>query len=586
MKPLDPRLLRTAAAARTYVLVAAALSVLAAVCIIVQAFAIARALGPVALGEADLAGIAAPLAVLAGAVAGRTLITWARERIGAGAAVDVVAQLRTRLLSHATSLGHRWRVRHGDEVTLLATRGLEDVGPYVTGYLPQLLMTAILTPLGLAVMLWLDLTSGLIVAVTLPLVPLFMWLIGRTTASYSQRRLEALSAQGAQLLDLLAGLTTLRALGRELGPGTRVARLGAAYRSTTMQTLRVAFLSGAVLELLASLSVALVAVEVGMRLVHGNLDLVTGLTVLVLAPEIYAPLRQVGTQFHASTNGLAAVARTFAVLDTPLPARGSAPVPAWEAIELDHLSVIADERGYHAPHELFGTVLPGRLTALAGPSGAGKTTAAMALLALQVPDGGGVRLRAGHGVVDLAEVDPAAWWEQAAWVPQRIHTAGGTVREHVDPTGRLPQERLEDAARLTGLADALGELPQGWDTPLASAVGALSSGLSVGQTHRLELTRAVVRGARLVVLDEPTAHLAPSDEAGVVHAMQALARAGAAVVVVAHRPATLAAADTVIQVTAEAADAADAADAVTAAGAGQARTTSASNPSTTSGATS
>lgn len=550
MKPLDPRLLRTAAAARTYVLAAAVLSALATVCIIVQAFAIGHSLAPIALGESDLAGVATPLVIFAAAIAARTALTWARERLGTASATAVVNQLRTRLLDHTTRLPFRWRSTHGEEVTTLATRGLDDLVPYITGYLPQLLMTAILTPVGLAVMLWLDLTSGIIVAITLPLIPVFMWLVGLTTRDYSAKRLDALAAQGAQLLDLLAGLTTLRALGREWGPGTRVRRLGEAYRRTTMQTLRVAFLSGAVLELLASLSVALVAVEVGMRLVYGRIDLVTGLTVLVLAPEIYQPLRQVGMQFHASTNGITAVQRTFGVLDVPLPAAGSAPVPAWNHLRIAGLSIAAADRGYLAPHDLSGRIERGKVTALAGPSGSGKTTTAMALLLLQPADHGVIEVEgkaAGDGAA-LASIDPQAWWDQAAWVPQRILTAGGTLREHVDPDGRLTPERLARAAALTGLDQAIADLPRGWDTPLAETAGGLTSGLSVGQTHRLELTRALVRDAQLVVLDEPTAHLAPQDEDLIIAAMRAVAEAGAAVVVIAHRPATLAAADVVLEV--------------------------------------
>ena len=571
MKPLDPRLLRTAAAARTYVLAAAALSAGATLCIIATAFAIGHALGPAASGmlaslsAADaLAEVRGPLLLLACVVTARALLTFARERLGASSAVAVVGQLRRRLLDHAARLPHRWRASHGDEVAVLATRGLDDVVPYVNGYLPQLLMTAILTPVALAVMLWLDLISGLIVAVTLPLVPLFMWLVGVTTQQYSAKRLEALARQGAQLLDLLAGLTTLRGLGREIGPGTRVRKLADGYRTTTMQTLRVAFLSGAVLELLASLSVALVAVEIGMRLVYGRIDLVTALVVLVLAPEIYQPLRQVGAQFHASTNGLTAVQQVFRVLDTPVPATGTTPVPAWSAIRIRGARVAASERGYLAPEDLSALVRPGQVTALAGPSGAGKTTTAMALLLLQPLDAGSIELVTGvdggartgqdgnddepAGSVPLTDLDPSAWWAQCAWVPQRIVTSGGTVRTHVSAGQEVAQADLEAAARATGLDAVVAALPAGGDTPLAQSAGGLSSGLSVGQTHRLELTRALVRGARLVVLDEPTAHLAPSDEAQIVAAMRALAERGAAVVVIAHRPATIAAADQVVRV--------------------------------------
>ncbi len=548
MKPLDPRLLRHARSARTFVVLAALLSVGATLAVIVAAFAIAHALAPVVEGRADLAGVLPAVGLLVGAVLVRTGLTWLRERLGQGAAVATVGELRTALLRHATAMPHRWRVRRGDDVTVLATRGLDDLVPYVTGYLPQLLLTAILTPIALAVVLWLDPISGVIIAVTLPLIPLFMWLVGVTTRNYADERLAALTRQGSQLLDLLAGLTTLRALGREIGPGRRVRELGDGYRRTTMQTLRVAFLSGAVLELLASLAVALVAVEIGMRLVYGHIDLTTGLTVLILAPEIYLPLRAVGAQFHASTNGLAAAQRTFEVLEEPLPAAGTRPVPAWTRLRLEGVGVRAGDRGYLAPGDLSAVVEPGRVTALAGASGAGKTTAAMALLRLQPLDDGAIRLEHAGGSTDLADVvadGPDGWWSQTSWVPQRAATFGGTIASHV----AAPDDAARDAAAsATGLLEVVASLPAGWDTPLARGEGGLSSGLSVGQTQRLELTRALAGGARLVVLDEPTAHLAASDEAAVVSAVRAVARAGAAVVVIAHRPAMLEAADHVVTV--------------------------------------
>ncbi|TGO04307.1 thiol reductant ABC exporter subunit CydD [Serinibacter arcticus] len=548
MKPLDPRLLRHARSARTFVVLAALLSVGATLAVIVSAFAIAHALAPVVEGRAELVDVLPAVGVLLGAVLARTGLVWLRERLGQSAAVATVGELRGALLRHATRMPHRWRVRRGDDVTVLATRGLDDLVPYLTGYLPQLLLTAILTPIALVVVLRLDLISGVIIAVTLPLVPLFMWLVGVTTRTYADERLAALTRQGSQLLDLLAGLTTLRALGREIGPGRRVRQLGDAYRRTTMQTLRVAFLSGAVLELLASLAVALVAVEIGMRLVYGHIDLTTGLTVLILAPEIYLPLRAVGAQFHASTNGLAAAQRTFEVLQEPLPAAGTRPVPAWTRLHLTGVGVRAGDRGYLAPGNLHAVVEPGCVTALAGASGAGKTTAAMTLLRLQPLDDGAIRLEHDDGSTDLADVatdGPDGWWAQTSWVPQRVATVGGTIASHVGAT----DDAIRDAAAAaTGLLDVVASLPRGWDTPLASGEGGLSSGLSVGQTQRLELTRALVSGSRLVVLDEPTAHLAARDEAAVVDAVRAVARAGAAVVVIAHRPTMLAAADRVVTV--------------------------------------
>lgn len=548
MKPLDPRLLRQTRAARRYVIVTAVLSVLSTLCVIVQAFAIAHAVAPVAQGEAGLTDVSGAILVLAAAVLTRTGITALRDRIGAASAVATVGDLRTRLLRHTAAMPHRWRLEHTEEVSVLASRGLDDLVPYITGFLPQLLLTAILTPIALVVVLSQDLISGLIIAATIPLIPLFMWLIGVTTRQFSEKRLAALERQGAQLLDLLAGLTTLRALGREIGPGVRVRKLGEEYKRTTMSTLRVAFLSGAVLELLASLAVALVAVEIGMRLVYGNIDLTTGLTVLILAPEIYLPLRAVGQQFHASTDGVTAAARTFDLLETEAPADGTQDVPAWDAIELTGVGVLAGSRGYLAPADLTLRIEPGRIHALAGPSGSGKTTTAMALLRQQGVDRGHITLVHDGAATDLADVTAERWWRQASWVPQRVLTQGGTVAEHLDPSGLRSEAMRDQAAARTGLWQVVEDLPQGWDTPLAAGEGGLSSGLSVGQTQRLELTRALLRGSRLVVLDEPTAHLSAADEAEILTGLRAVADAGAAVVVIAHRENTLAFADEVTRV--------------------------------------
>ncbi|ACQ79871.1 ABC transporter, CydDC cysteine exporter (CydDC-E) family, permease/ATP-binding protein CydD [Beutenbergia cavernae DSM 12333] len=548
MKPLDPRLLREARSVRGWVLASAAFAIGVTACVVVSAFAIAQALAPVVSGTATLADVRTPLVVLAVAVVARAVLAWAAERTAHASAAQVIGELRGRLLDHATRLPHRWRTEHGAGVVVLATRGLDDLEPYLVRYLPQLLLAATLTPATLAVVLTQDLLSGLLLAFTLPLVPLFMWLVGVTTATFARGRLAVLERQGAQLLDLLAGLTTLRALGREVGPGTRVRRLGEAYRRTTMSTLRVAFLSGGVLELLATLGVALVAVGIGLRLVEGDLTLVTGLTVLVLAPEVYLPLRMVGTHFHASADGVAAAERTFAVLDEPLPASGTLPVPDWSRIEVRGLGVRAGERGYWAPRSVDAVIRPGEILALAGPSGSGKTTTAMAMLGLQPADAGGVRLvddstPTGEAGTPLEDVDPAAWWAQVAWVPQRPSFGPGSVAERAGGTS----DHVVQAAAATGL-DRVVARRGGWTTALGQGGTGLTVGVSVGESQRLALTAALARGARLVVVDEPTAHLDPLAEAEVLAALRGAADAGAAVVVIAHRPTTLAAADHVVRV--------------------------------------
>jgi len=310
VKPLDPRLLRHARAARRWIALSVVLGALTAGLVIAQALLLARVLAPAVAGTATVRDVRTPLVALAAVMLARVAVTWLNERWAHRAAGAVIAELRARVVDHATALGPRWLAGGaGAPLTTLVTRGLDALEPYFVRYLPQLVLAATVTPAVLAVVLGLDWIAAVTIAVTLPLVPIFMVLVGRLTQDASRRRLATMERLGAQMLDLVAGLPTLRALGRERGPIARVRELGESHRVATMTTLRIAFLSGMVLELITTLSVALVAVGIGLRLVSGDLDLQTGLAVLVLAPEVYLPLRQVGAHFHASTDGIAAAAR-------------------------------------------------------------------------------------------------------------------------------------------------------------------------------------------------------------------------------------------------------------------------------------
>ncbi|SDD66052.1 ATP-binding cassette, subfamily C, CydD [Sanguibacter gelidistatuariae] len=545
MKPLDPKLLRYAAPARGYVLLTTAFGIITAALVIAQALLIAAALAPVISDGATLRDVAGRLGWLAAVVAARAVVNGLQERFAHRAATRVVADLREKVVLRAAELGPRWLSSgRGTDVVTLATRGLDDLEPYLVRYLPQLLLAVTVTPAALVVVLGLDWISALIITVTIPLVPLFMILVGQLTQSYSQHRLLVMARLGAQVLDLLAGLATLRAFGREKGPVARVRELGEAYTRSTMSTLRVAFLSGMVLELLTTLSVALVAVGIGLRLVHGDIGLETGLAVLVLAPEVYLPIRQIGVQFHASTDGITAAQRAFDVLDEALPMSGTIPAPdlARTPITFDGLSVVAPGRLAVAPSNLSATIHPGRVVALVGPSGSGKSTAVLALLGLLTPDEG--RVRAGD--LDLATIDRSTWWSQIAWLPQRSALPPGTVREALaaDPLAPPSEEVLARAMRLTGLDDVVAHLPRGLDT----ALGQGGLGLSVGQRQRVALTAALLGDQPLVVLDEPTAHLDALAEDQVLATINELRVAGRTVLVVAHRPALVALADDVIEV--------------------------------------
>ncbi|GAA4734806.1 thiol reductant ABC exporter subunit CydD [Isoptericola chiayiensis] len=553
MRPLDPRLLRQARAARSYVLLTTVLGVASAALVVVQAFAIANTLGPAIVatspggdGALDRAEIVRWLAVLAGAAVGRAAVAWAQERYGRRAATRVVADLREQVVEHAVTLGPRPPAGAApSDVATLATRGLDDLEPYLVRFLPQLLLTALVTPATVLVVLGLDWVSALIAVCTIPLVPFFMWLIGTMTAGTSERRLATVERLGSQVLDLIAGLPTLRAFGREIGPAARVRALGESSRRATLGTLRVAFLSGAVLELLTTLCVAIIAVGVGLRLVHGGIELVPAIAVLVLAPEIFLPLRRVGSEFHASTDGVAATQRAFAVLDLPAVAAGGEDAPTaarpGPTLVLENVTVRAPGRDVEAPAGLsarirLGTGVPGggRVVALRGPSGSGKSTLVLVLLGLLRPDAG--------------TVSSTLPWEQVAWVPQRPAIGPGTVHDVVTDGREVAPETLAAAAATTGLDAVLADLPDGWE----SRVGLGGVGMSVGQRQRVALARTLVAGADrpVVVLDEPTAHLDARGEQVVLETVRTWRDAGRTVVVVAHRASLLAVADQVVDVVA------------------------------------
>lgn len=541
--------MRYARAARRYILTTTVTGILTAALIVAQAWLIAHAISPVVDGTASFQDVTGLLWALLAVFLARGTVMLIQELLAHRAATETIVQLRKQIMDKSLRLGPRWQSEHGADTVTLATRGLDDLEPYFTRYLPQLLLASTVTPATVVVMLTQDLVSSLIVIFTIPLIPIFMILIGRLTARYSAERLESMERLGGQVLDLLAGLPTLKALGRENGPGRRVRALGEAYTATTMSTLRVAFISGAALEFITTLSVALVAVEIGLfRLLPGNLSLTTGLLVIMIAPEVYQPLRQVGFHFHASANGVAAAEAAFQILEAEEAPAGTLPAPDLRETEIviEQLGVRA--RGNWAPHNLNATITPGSLVALAGLSGAGKTTTSQVLLKLLPADQGQIRLRSGSHDLLLADVAADSWWEQVTWVPQRPVFLPGTVRSNllgddVDATSPIPAE-LTAAAQKTGFDEVLATLPNGWDTQLGQG----GVGLSVGQRQRLALTRALVEQRQLVVLDEPTAHLDAASEQHVLDAVQALREQGRTVVVIAHRHSLIDLADTVIQV--------------------------------------
>lgn len=540
--PVDPRLWKYSRSARGYLIVTVALSTVVTLCIIVSALTIGTVLAGVITEPTarSLSAWTTELAVLAGAVAVRVLATGAQSRYAHRSASRVVAELEVEVLTAATRFEPRELDREREELVVVVTRAIGGLRAYLTGYLPALVSAVIVTPLVLIVIVTQDVTSAVVIAVTLPLIPIFMILIGLLTKGRAAATLSTMTRLSAQLLDLLAGLPTLRALRREHGPAVRIRALGDAHRRTTMRALKIAFLSSMVLELLATLCVALVAVGIGLRLVFGEMTLEAGIIALILAPEVYFPLRAVGTQFHAAEDGVEAAERAFRVLDrrTTQPTGRRTVDAATANIELAGLTVAS--RDGDAPAQLSALCRPGTITVLTGPNGSGKSTALHAVLGITTPTSGAVLV----GGVPVVDLDLDRWWAQVAWLPQRPILLPGTLHENVTLHGVPDAAALDAACRASGFDAVLREHPNGWNT----RVGQGGVGLSLGELQRLALTRTFVSAAPVMVLDEPTAHLDAASERTVLQALRDAADRGVTVVMVGHRRSVLHAADRVVEV--------------------------------------
>ena len=530
MRVLEPRLIRRARPVRLLLGLDVALGLGTTFLVLLQATLIARIVSQAFNGSA-LGAVWAELVLLALAFAGRGVLAWGFEVAGRRAASTVLSDFRIdlverRLRRQPSALDGA----EGAEIAAGAVQGVDSLEAYFGRYLPQVVLACLVPVAVLGWVAWIDLDSALIMLLTLPLVPVFMWLIGRYSEERTRDRWQSLRSLSGHFLDVVRGLPTLRAFNRSRVQSVEIAQQSDRYRQATMGTLRVTFLSGFVLDLAATISVALVAVTVGVRLVGGGIGLQAGLTVLVLAPELYLPLRQLGSQFHASADGVAVAEWIVAQLEAPGDigpgGDGIPPSPAEAVVRFESVSFTYPSRSVPVLDRLELELVPGETVALVGKSGVGKSTVAALLLRLAEPTSGRVTV----GGVDLANCRTGVWRRLIAWVPQRPTIFSGTVADNIllgDYSAS--QERVRDAAILAGADRFISALPSGYET----VVGDGGRPLSAGERRRIAVARAFLRNAPLVVLDEPTADLDRTSAEVVAEGVERL-RHGRTVLLITH----------------------------------------------------
>jgi ATP-binding cassette subfamily C protein CydD len=511
--------------------------------LVAQSALLARIVNGVLMHHQGLSKAWPALFAMLGVFAVRAVLGVASEHFAFSASTRATAQLRATLRAKLAALGpHYISTRQGGALASLLTDGPERLAPYYRAYLPQAALSVFLPVAFLAFAFPADWVSGLIMLITAPLIPLFMVLVGKGAAALNQKQWRRLARLSAHLFDVIEGLPTLKLFRISRLQARIVAQMSEDYRQSVMAVLRVAFLSALVLEFFATLSIAMIAVYIGFRLYYGEMDFAPGFFVLLLAPEFYRPLREMGTQYHARLEALAAAEQIVNLLETPEPA-GLAVTHPLPGAPVREIRLEGVEFWYDPARPVLRdislTLRRGERVALTGPSGGGKSSLAKLLLGLDAPQNGRILLDG----MDLATIRREDWFARLAWLPQNPVIFHGSVADNLRLYWpQASQEALRDAAALAGAAAFIEKLPHGYDTPL----GEQGQGLSGGEMRRLALARALLKPADLVILDEPDASLDAANAALVGRAIEILARRSA-VLFIAHRPENVEKADRVLR---------------------------------------
>ena len=529
---MNRALLQQVKSVRVFLTLVVLLGILGAGATVVQMVLLSKVVDRVFLGGAGLAEVRNIILLLLGAVIARSALLWVREVVAQGGAVRMKSVLRERLFGHILRLGPAYAggERTGELVTT-ATEGIERLEPYFARYLPQVYLSAFV-PLLVAIYIFpRDWSSAVLLLITAPVIPVMMVLVGSYAEEHMQRQWTALSRMGAHFLDSLQGIITLKAFNRGTAEQERVAATSEEFRKRTIRVLKFAFLSGLVLEFMTAVAIALIAVTLGIRLVSGNMTFETAFVVLLLAPEFYRPLRELGVHRHAGMEGKTAAERIMEVLDTPPPVSAetgdSGELRGGLTVRLTNISYTYP--GGETP-ALSGVTLElsaGTRTALVGRSGAGKSTLVNLLSRFLDPDEGCITVNG----VPISGMPVEAWREHVALVPQRPHLFYGSVLENIwmarPEAGR---SEVEEAAARAGCEEFVRRLPRGYETQIEER----GLRLSGGEAQRLAIARAFLKDAPLLLMDEATSSLDPESEAWIRTALENLSE-GRTTLVVAHR---------------------------------------------------